>query len=272
MKIDNLSDHGRSDTMTKRKLKTTVAPQRSGFWAHALVAVCACILTVAIVGSIVFLGYRVYRHQQLRGQVRAAIAALQNRTPEEVAERAAEVHAHPKTASMVLPEVLKNLQESKSEQQQCSAIGILRWFVNDRQVERALFRLRRDSREGVAATAVAALGDIRPPERAAGVLGQCLDDAPAREVVDAVVDEACAALLQLGEAGRQEMERKLGKLSAARRVWLVGYVAALGGGQRESWLTMLSQDGDAGVRAAAVRAKAELGCKKQSAMGKNIIR
>jgi len=49
---------------------------------------------------------------------------------------------------MVLPEVLKRSEGLESEQQQCSAIEVLRVFVNQQQVEKALFKLRRDSREG----------------------------------------------------------------------------------------------------------------------------
>ena len=224
---------------------------RAGLVGHLLVAVCACLLTVAIAGSGVFLVYRLYVQRELRVQVRAVVDSLQNRTSEELAERIARVRTHPRLASLVLPEVLKNLKNSRSEQQQCSAIQVLRVFVNDRQVEKALFKLRRDGREDVAAAAVAALGDIRPPERAAEVVGRCLEDVPSGAVAKAVVDEACAALVRLGEPGRREMQRRLGLLSVDRRIWLVTYVSEQGAEERRPWLEMLRQDGEARVRSAA---------------------
>ena len=229
---------------------------RGSFWGHVLVAICACLLTIAIVGSAVFLVYKLQVQRELRGHVRTVVASLQNRTPEEIAERIAEVKTHPKLAGMVLPEVLSSLKDSKSEQQQCSAIEVLRVFVNHRQVEKALFRLHRDSREGVAASAVAALGDLQPPERAAEVLGLCLDDGSAGAVVDAVIDEACAGLLRLGEPGRLALEKRLATLSVERRVWLVGYVCAAGGPFRQAWLAMLRHDPDERVREVAERAGA----------------
>ena len=226
----------------------------SGAWGHVLVGVGACALTVAIVGSAAFLAYRVYYRQQLRAQVREVVESLQNRTPAELAEKAAQVKAHPKLAQLVLPEVLRSVRDSKSEQQQCSAIEILKTFLDHRQVEKALFRLRRDSRERVAGTAVAALAGLAPPEHAAEVLGACLDDVPQHAVGDAVVDEACGGLFRLGEAGREQMRQRLGLLSVDRRIWLVGYVRQAGGGDRRAWLEMLRGDADERVRATAEQA------------------
>lgn len=225
-----------------------------GVWGHVLVAVGACVLTVAIVGSAVFLVYRVYYREQLQAQVREVVESLQNRTPAELAEKAAQVKAHPKLAQLVLPEVLRSLRDSKSEQQQCCAIEILKTFLDNRPVEKALFKLRRDSRERVAGAAVAALADLNPPARAAEILGACLDDVPQRAVGDAVVDEACAGLFRLGEAGREQMRKRLALLSIDRRVWLVGYVQQATGGDRRAWLEMLRGDPEERVRATAEQA------------------
>lgn len=243
---------------------TPTSGPRDGFWGHLLVAVCACVLTVAIAGSAVFLVYRLYVQREMRSHVRTVVESLQNRTPEELAQRIEDVKARPKLASLVLPEVLKSLKDSKSEQQQCSAIEVLRVFVNHQQVEKALFKLRRDSREGVAASAVAALGDLQPPERAAEVLGRCLDDADGGRVVDAVVDEACAGLLRLGEPGRLALQKRLAVLSVDRRLWLVGYACEAGGPHRQAWLDMLLQDTDERVRMAAQRAQADSTGRKET--------
>jgi hypothetical protein len=182
------------------------------------------------------------------------VTSLQNRTPEELAERAAEVKSHPKVARLVLPEVLKSLRDSKSEQQLCSAIRVLRVFLDQRQVEKALFRLRYDGRENVAAAAVEALGHLRPAEHAADVLGRCLGDMETVPVMDAVIDEVCAGLFRLGEAGRSQMEQRLPLLSVERRVWLVGYVMEWGRNGGRPWLEMLLLDDDIHVRSAAEEA------------------
>lgn len=226
----------------------------AGPWGHVLVAVGACVLTVAIVGSAVFLAYRAYEREQLGSRVREVVESLQNRTPAELAAKAAQVRAHPKLAQLVLPEVLRSLRDSQSERQQCSAIEILKTFLDQRPVQKALFKLRRDSRERVAGAAVAALAEVQPPQRAAEMLGQCLDDVPARGIDDTVIDEACAGLVRLGEPGRAEISKRLALLSADRRVWLVGYVQQATGAERRAWLEMLRGDADERVRAAAEQA------------------
>ncbi|MBN2561454.1 MAG: hypothetical protein JXQ75_11050 [Phycisphaerae bacterium] len=232
----------------------SLSTRHGSLWGHVLVAACACVLTVAIIGSAAFLTYRVYSRYRMQAQVRSVVASLQNRTPDELAEKAAQIRAHPKVARLVLPEVLKSLRHSRSEKQQCSVIQILKVFLDDRHVEQALFHLRRDSREDIAAAAVEALGNLEPAERAADVVGRCLDDVKTHAVVDAAVDEACAALVKLGEAGRREMEKRLAVLSVDRRVWLVGYVCEAGGTERDEWLKMLRSDGDERVRTAAAAA------------------
>jgi hypothetical protein len=235
-------------------LKSTSPEKRGSLGGHVLVASCACLLTVAIVGSAVFLAFRVYDRYRWGTQVQNAVASLQHRTAEELAELAAQVKASPKLTRLVLPEVLRTLRDSKSEQQQCSAIRILRAFVEDKRVEKALFRLRRDGRENVAAAAVEALAGLRPPEQAASLLGRCLDPAEKGLVVDSVIDEACAGLFGLGEVGRLEIEKRLSSLSADRRVWLVGYVSRQEDLHRRPWLEMLRRDGEGRVRRAAGQA------------------
>lgn len=232
---------------------TGPATEQGGVAGHVLVAACACVLTVAIVGSAAFLTYNIYSRLTLRSQVRSIVASLQNRTPDELAQKAAQVKDRPKVARVVLPEVLKSLRDSTSEQQQYSAIQILQVFVDHKRVEQALFQLRRDGRERVAAAAVRALTGLQPPQRAAAVLGRCLDDVKSHGVVAAVVDEACAGLYRLGPSGREEMQGRLSSLSVDRRIWLAGYVGSEGGPQRRAWLEMLRSDGDEKVRAAAER-------------------
>ncbi len=134
----------------------------------------------------------------------------------------------------------------------------MRAFINHERVERALFRLRRDSHEGIAAAAVEALGDLLPPDHAAAVLGRCLDDVASRSVVDAAVDEACAGLYRLGEPGCREMKNRLPLLSVDRRIWLVGYAMETGGPQRRGWLEMLKSDAAEAVQAAAEEALARI--------------
>lgn len=230
-------------------------PRQSAFLGHILVAVGACFLTVAIFGSAIFLIYRIYHKYQLRAQVREVVASLENRTPEELAETATEVRRRPKMARLILPEVLHSLRNSRSERQQYSTIQVLRFFVADEEVEveieKTLFRLRRDSRATVAAAAVEALGDLQPPEHAAAILGKVLADAQAESVTPAAVDEACAALIRLGEVGRLAIEPHLPGLSVDRRVWLVRYIDRNGGKQRTAWLELLLRDAEARVRAAA---------------------
>ncbi len=214
----------------------------------------ACVLTVSIVGSIVFLGWRVYDRRQLTARVEAFVSSLQNRTPEELAERAESLKAHPEVAKYVLPRLMQSIAEEGSDRQLSAAITIARAFVGDEDVEENLFQLRVDMRETVSAAAVSALSELQPPEHAAEVMGRCLVDARAR----AAVDEACAALYQLEDVGLKEMKARLSSLPVARRVWLAGYVGATEGVAQRSWLAMLSSDSEQRVRAAAAKATARV--------------
>ena len=222
-------------------------PRSRDLWGHVLVSLCACVLTVSIVGSVVFLVWRVHDRRQLKARVKTFVSSLEDRTPEELAARANRLKAHPKVARFVLPELSKSIAGARSEQQQWSAIEVSRAFLSDKKVRKTLMGLRGDLRERIAAAAVRALGEIEPAERAAELMGKCLADAR----TGAAIDEACAALYRLGAVGREEMNKRLSDLPVGRRIWLVGYVDWMGGPNRRGWMTMLAADEDAAVRGAA---------------------
>lgn len=203
------------------------------------------------------LGYKGYRRYELKTRVRGFISSLENRTPDELAERAEELKQRPKVAQHILPELKRAMTHARSEGQLCAAIEISRAFISHHSIERALFDLRHDPRESVASLAVSALGEAQPPERAAKLLGECLDGADAGAVADAVVDEVCAGLLKLGEPGLAEIQKHIGLLGTDRRVWLAGYVNTVGGPYRKLWLDMLQQDAEPRVRDAAAKALSE---------------
>lgn len=227
----------------------------AGFWGRVLVAVSACVLTVSIVGSAAFLWFRIQERRELRTRVQGFIASLENRTDAELADRAAQLRGKPKVAEYVLPEIRRALRASRSEDQLCAVIRLCEAFVDRREIETALFELRGDRREVVAGAAVDALAKVQPAERAAELLGQVLAGAASGETVPAGVDSACAGLFRLGAAGRAEIEKRLESMTVDRRLWLVKYVNEVGGPYRESWLTLLGADTDAGVREAVARAR-----------------
>lgn len=229
------------------------ANKKAGWFGPVLVATTACILTVTILGSIGILGWRFYDQWQLNERVRAIISSLPNRTPEELAERAEQLKERPKVARYVLPQIRDAIVKSQSEQQQWAAIRIAEAFINDKSMEKCLFRLRTSPRERVAAEATRILSLVKPESHAAELLGQCLVDAQC----GAVVDEACAGLIRLGELGRAEMQKHLADLNVGRRLWLVRYVNEKGGEHREVWLQMLAKDEDTAVRTAAANALAD---------------
>lgn len=226
-------------------------PPRGTVWGHLFVSLSACLLTVSILGSAVFLAFKGYQRYQLSTRVRSFIDSLENRTPQELAERAAELKDRPKVAQHVLPELRRALGNARSDEQLAAMIEISRAFLSHKSIEKALFELRRDRREHVAGAAVAALSELEPPEYAAKVLGQCLEGADAGEISECVVDEACAGLLRQGGPGLEEMAGKISKLGVDRRIWIVGYVNTIGGPYRRAWLEMLAADGDARVASAA---------------------
>lgn len=225
-------------------------PPPNDLWGHVLVSLCACVLTVSIVGSVVFLAWRVHDRRQLKARIKTFVSSLEDRTPQELATRANRLKAHPKVARFVLPELSKSIAGGGSEQQQWSAIEVSRAFLSEEKVQKTLMGLRGDLRERIAAAAVRALGEIEPAEHAAELMGQCLADSR----TGAATDEACAALYRLGEVGRQEMSKRLSGLPVGRRIWLVGYVAWLDGPGQRGWMTMLAADEDVAVRGAATEA------------------
>lgn len=230
---------------------TAASIRQGGFWGHLLVSASACLLTVSILGSAVILAYKGYRRHELKAKVRSFIASLENRTPEELAERTEELRQRPKVAQHVLPELRNTLAAARSENQLRAAIEVSRAFVSHSSIRRALLELRRDPRETVAAAAISVLADLEPPEKAAEALGQCLEGVDVGEISDTAVDEICAGLLKLGGPGLEVMQRHVGRLSEDRRIWIVGYVDAVGGPYRRAWLDMLLRDPDPRVSAAA---------------------
>jgi hypothetical protein len=230
-----------------------VAKGPGGPWGHVLVSASACVLTVSIAGSAVFLTHRLYSRHELRGKVRAFIASLENRTPQELADRVAQLKQRPRLTPHLLPEVTAALRRSRSEQQLCAAIQISRAFLDHKRVVDALVDLRGDGREIVAAAAVGVLAELAPAERAASVLGQCLADAPAGGVGASAIDAACAGLYQMGGPGLAEAKRHLPGLTIDRRIWLAGYVHHAAGPHRRTWLEMLAADPDERVKGAAQR-------------------
>ncbi|MFH1419503.1 MAG: hypothetical protein ABII12_14605 [Planctomycetota bacterium] len=225
--------------------------RKGGLFGDVLVAVCACVLTVAIVGSAVYLSWKLYDRHRWREQIRTVIASLENRTPAELEERVNQLKAMPKLARYVLPEIRRTLHEAESEEQMCAAIQISRAFVDHKKIKKALFRLRTSEHEAIAAAAVEALSRVEPAEEAAGMLGECLGGTEEYPIAAAAADEACAGLVRLGEPGRKEMERRLDVLSPARRLWVVGYVRAMAPVDSSAWLEMFRADEDERVRAAA---------------------
>lgn len=223
---------------------------RHGAWGDVLVAGCACLLTVSILGSAVYLGWRLYDRYQWTRHARTFVLSLENRTAEELTERAAQLRARPKVARYVLPEILRGLSTAVSERQLCATIQISRAFVDDKRIRRALTRLVRDNREIVAAAAVEALAEVRPREQSAAILGGCLTNQGDSPLAPAAVDRICAGLLDAGEAGRQALSNKLALLAPDRRVWLVGFVAEGDAPDRQAWLDVLAADPDERVQAA----------------------
>lgn len=224
---------------------------KQGGWIGAfVVAATACVLTVTILGSIGILAWRFYDQRQLQNRVRDFVSSLQNRTPEELAERAASLKERPKVARYVLPEIQMAIASAPSEQQQWSAIRVAEAFIEHPPIQASLFNLRASPVERVAAEATRVLSRVRPEARAVELLGDCLADARS----GAVVDEACAGLVRLGDAGLAEMKTRLSDVSLGRRLWLIRYVNEKGGAAREPWLQMLSRDEDKAVRAAALAA------------------
>ncbi len=225
----------------------TSSKSAENLWGHLLVSLCACILTISIAGSLVYLGWRIYDRHEMKSSVRRFVYSLENRTPEEIAEYASELRFKPKLVRYFVPEVIAAIRGDGPERQRRAAIRLSEAFISHDRVQQALLALRSDPNESVASAAVEALGGVEPPEKAAELLGACLVDAQSA----AAVDEACAALYRLGDVGRALIKQRLNDLAVPRRVWLVQYVAQTLGPHQQAWLRMLESDQAAEVRKAA---------------------
>lgn len=225
--------------------------KKGGWLGDVFVAACACALTVSIVGSAVYLSWRLYNRHHYSDLAAQFVASLQNRTPAELEKQVDDLKARPKVARYVLPELRNALRQNRSEQDVCAVIRISGAFVDDNKIRDALFRLRRDPRESVAANAVEALKGVQPAADAAALLGECLEPYDDVAAAPAVVDRVCAGLIDLGPQGLSEMKRRISRLSVNRRIWLVGYVNHANPPNRLAWLEMLAADKDESVRSAA---------------------
>src|SRR5262245_29896693 len=103
---------------------------RGGPWGHLLVSASACVLTVSIVGSGVFLANRLYVRYQTRGLIRDFLSSLENRTPEELDQSIAKLQERPKLVAQMLPEIVGALRNARSEEQLCAVIRVCRPFLN----------------------------------------------------------------------------------------------------------------------------------------------
>ncbi len=229
-----------------------IKPQmpRKGIGGDILVAVSACILTVSIAGSAVYLGYRAYDRRAQQERVDAFVNSLEHRTAAELAADAEQLHSKPRLAKYVLPRILASIRTENDERRQIASMRIAWAFLENPKVRRTLHDMRASERESVAAAAVEALGHITPPADAAQALGECLDVS-----TGAVVDAVCAGLVSLNEHGRAVMKAKLGSFSVDRRVWIAGYIASHSVDNRDKWLDLLSLDTDARVRDAVEAAR-----------------
>jgi HEAT repeat protein len=219
------------------------------FWAHLAVAAAACALTLSIVGSLAFFGVRYLRDLNDREKILLFVGSLEHRTPEDLAEVAQQLQRRPGVARRVLPAVLASVSRTESARRQLAAIRLCRVFVDDPRVERALFQLRHSPSDLVAGQAVDALRDIRPPQRAAEKLVQCLDAAS-----PAVVDVVCVGLLDLGEQGVAALAEVTSRLSLERRIWLSGLIAEHAPTGAIDVTAHLLQDDEVRVRRAATEA------------------
>jgi len=215
-----------------------------------LVAASACILTISIAGSAVYLGYRAYDKRVQQARVDVFVNSLEHRSVAELATDAEQLRGKPKLAKYVLPRILSSIRTENDERRQIASIRIAWAFLDNLKVRRTLLDMRRSSRESVAAAAVDALAHISPPAEAAEWLGRCLDVS-----TGAVIDAVCAGLVSLGDVGRSEMRSRMAQLSVDRRIWLAGYVTAQPIDDRDKWLDLLAQDAEPRVREAVEAAR-----------------
>lgn len=229
-----------------------IKPQmpRKGIGGDILVAASACILTISIAGSAVYLGYRAYDRRVQQERVDAFVNSLEHRSAAELATDADQLRSKPRLARYVLPRIMASIRTENDERRQIASMRIAWAFLDNQKVRRTLHEMRTSPRESVAAAAVEALAHIAPPAEAAKALGDCLDVG-----TGAVVDAVCAGLVSLNEHGREVMNRKLGLFSIDRRVWIAGYIASHPVDDRDKWLNLLAADPDSRVREAVDAAR-----------------
>ena len=209
------------------------------------IAVMSCILTVAILGSGIFLYVRWQRSRDEQARITTFVNGLQNLSPEQLRTSADELSKRPRMARRVLPRVMGRARGRATPAERLAAVRFLARFAGDRpDVADALYGLRRNADEGVAAEAAAALAAITPRDAAAARLASCLDAPAQPAVVDVVIDE----LLKLDSTGRAALEARMPLLSPDRRMWVVGLVMDRRPADHRQWLELFAADPDADVR------------------------
>lgn len=216
-------------------------------WGHLVIGAASCVLTVSIVGSLAYIAIRSYRNREDRARILQFVGSLENRTAAELDHAAQELRRRPGLAGRVLPAVVSAARRSGVERRQLGAIRLCSAFIDDTQVQDALFKLRLSLNETIAGEAVRTLAGVRPAERAAEVLSRCLDAS-----TQAAIDHACVGLLELGEPGLAALRSKLPELPSERRAWIAGLIAAKRPASPLFILEPLRIDADATVRTRAV--------------------
>jgi len=219
-----------------------------GWAGHLVAGALACALTVSIVGSVAYLGIDYYRKREERRRIADFVAALEHRSPQELAYITDELKKRRGLASRVIPTVLHSAKRDGSHQRQIAAVEVSEAFIDEPRVEDAFFALRLSRDPVVAVKAVGALARLAPPDRAARKLVACLD-APTPVVVDTV----CCGLLQLGDAGAGALRSALPGLDEDRRVWVAGLLADRKPSAAAGLLEIMLSDSDVRVRHAAAR-------------------
>lgn len=198
------------------------------------------ILILVIAGSGGWLYYRQDQKADLRRRTMTFIASLETMTEQELDGHVAALRATPEEARRIVPAVLREIRHGGSERVRRGGARLVGAFVSeDAKLARRLFELRASSDEGLAAVVVTAMTRLRPASVAAEHLGQCLDE----PLAPAAIDAACDGLLGLGGSGRAALGAHLPRLTAGRRRWMAGLVAARVPAEREAWMRVLEHGG-----------------------------
>src|SRR5262245_30710669 len=89
-------------------------PREPGLLARAAMIVLACVLTVSIAGSALFLWQARSRAHDRYARIQKFVDRLGLLSPQEIAERAAALRETPEDARRVIPAVLKRLRHERS--------------------------------------------------------------------------------------------------------------------------------------------------------------